>query len=130
MQKIAEEFAALLDQHRYEEAGELMAEGCTYSYHEGNYQGRANVVNMYRQMLKQALTVMTEYKTLTDVEQLSPNMFALCATDILQIGEHHHESRYDEVITIENGLVQSIEFRPIAGEAEKLHEFYRSARQR
>jgi hypothetical protein len=49
MQKIAEEFAALIDNTRFDEALPLMAEDCEYHYWEGNYSGRENIVNLYRQ---------------------------------------------------------------------------------
>lgn len=127
MLSVAMEFAALLDENRYEEAGKLMADDCRYTYYEGSYEGRDAIVNMYRQMQKQALEIMNEHSTVTDVEQTGPGTYILHALDRVRIDDLRHESRYDEVVTIEDGLVTSIEYRMIRGEAEKLREFYRAA---
>lgn len=127
MLETATRFAALLDARRFDEAAPLLAEDCRYTYYEGTYVGRMPVINIYKQLSKETSGLFTEQSTTTEIEPIDQRTFVMHGTDHLRIGDRRHHSRFDEVLTIDDGQITAIEYRMIPGEAERLHSFYLDA---
>jgi hypothetical protein len=124
---VAIRLAAHLDALEFEKAGELLAEDCDYQYWEGNYRGRDAIINIYRQMSQQDKETFNEHSTRTTVEQTSPDTFILHGHDTMRIDDLTHESKFDEIVRVTDGMISSIEYKALRGEAEKLREFFIAA---
>ncbi|MBS1904327.1 MAG: hypothetical protein JSS75_11530 [Bacteroidetes bacterium] len=122
--KIAEQFASSIDACRFNEAGMLLAENCTYRYNEGNYQGRTHVIALYDRNTKFMQQTFDEVSFSSTVEQLQDGTFKLNFIDSIRHKHGRHESRSYEVISIEHGMIVSIEHFDIPGEAEAMRTFY------
>ncbi|GEM_PF-3904681 len=123
MLQVAQEFVSLLDEARFDEAAKLLAEDCQYHYWEGNYQGRDMVINIYRQMHKEAQKAFDELKYSSEVEPVDGETYTLHFTDSVRIDNYWHSLRYDSIVRVKDALIQSIEHKEIPGEQRKFQGF-------
>ncbi len=127
MLTLAQQFAALIDQTRFDEAAELLAEECEYHYWEGNYSGRKNIANIYRQLHGFYLKMFEETIYSSEVEPLNGVACLVHFIDQVRIGDLWHESRFDQLLRFEDGLIVDIQEVQLPGEAEAMHAFFREA---
>ena len=126
--KLAEEFAALLDRNRYDEASQLIANECEYHYSEGNYQGQKNIINIYRLNHLESKKVFDEMSYSSVVEEMPDENFKINFTDKIRKGHKWHEFRSFQIIKFRENQVIDIQHCEIPGEMESLRMFYDRAR--
>jgi hypothetical protein len=96
--KLAREFATALENMHLDEASQFLAEDCGYHYWEGNYEGRANIVAIYRQNDLQSRKVLDEVIYSSEVEEMEDGSFKIHCLDKLRKGHRWHEHRFFEII--------------------------------
>jgi hypothetical protein len=128
MFQLAQKFASLLDQTKYDELLLLMAEDCEYHYWEGDYVGRENIVNIYRQNHLFGKKMFDEVIYASVVERMEDGVYKIHFTDATRIGERWHENHFDEVIGFKDNVICDIQHIQLPGEAESFREFWQSAR--
>ncbi|MDP4198833.1 MAG: nuclear transport factor 2 family protein [Bacteroidota bacterium] len=127
MLTLSQQFATLIDQTRFDEAAELLAEECQYHYWEGNYSGRKNIANIYRHLYEFTKKMFDEAIPSSEIEPLDGSSCRVHFKDQVRIGELWHESRFDQVLRFEDGLIVDIREVQIPGEAEAMQEFFKEA---
>ena len=130
MLAIAEQFASLLNETRFDEAALLLSEDCQYHYWEGNYAERDNVINIYRQNHKHTSETFDEAQYGSIVEPMDRGMYRITFYDKIRKGDKWHEMKSHDDITIENGLITDIHHKEIPGESEAFMAFWRSTQAR
>jgi hypothetical protein len=128
MLQIAQQFASCLDQTKFDDAAQLLAEDCTYHYFEGSYAGRANIVNIYRMLHKFGEGDFDEIKVSSEVSELPDGKYRIAFNDLLRIGEHWHALHSEEILTIEDGAIRHVEHISLPEESRALGEFLREVR--
>ena len=128
MLNLVEKFATLIDQTKFDDVLPLMAEDCQYHYWEGNYVGRENIINLYRQNHLFGKKMFDEVIYASEVERMDHGGCTVHFTDATRIGEKWHENHFDEVIGFKDDLISDIQHIQLPGEAESFREFYQSAR--
>src|SRR5437870_1619284 len=127
MLSLAQQFATLLDDTRFDEAAALMAEDCAYHYFEGNYAGRRNVINIYHQNHKASSEMFDEVRYSSEVEPLDTETYKVNLLDKIRVGAKWHEMHSHDILRIKDGLIVDIDHQEIPGEAEAFREFYQKA---
>ena len=125
MLEIAQQFATLLDEAKFDEAAQLLAPECTYHYFEGNYQGRDTVINIYRMHDKNGSKHFDEARNSSHVVMLPDGRFENILSDMLRIGERWHAVHSKEVLTITDGFISHIEHVQLPEESRAFFEFLR-----
>ena len=128
MLQIAQKFATLIDQTKFDEVLPLMAEDCEYHYWEGNYVGRENIVKIYRHMHVLSGEMFDEIKYASQVEQVDAEHYIVHFLDTMRMGDRWHDHYFDEVIGFKDNLICDIQNIQLPGEAESFREFYQEAR--
>jgi hypothetical protein len=128
MLQIAQEFATLIDQKKFDDAAQLLAEDCTYHYFEGSYSGRNNIANIYRMLQKSGEGDFDEIVVSSEVDELPDGKYRIRFNDLLRIGERWHALHSEEILSIEDGFVRHIEHPAMPEEARALVEFIREVR--
>jgi hypothetical protein len=128
MLSIAEQFAALLNAANFDEAAELLAEDCRYHYWEGDYAGRNNVINIYKQNHKHTTDTFDEVQYGSTVELMDGGVCRITFYDKIFLGDKSHEMKSHDDLTIANGLITDIHHKEIPGETEAFMAFWRSTR--
>ncbi len=124
----ARQFAAFLDANNYDAASGLLSEGCTYHYSEGNYQGRENIISIYRMNHQELKKIMDEITYSSVAEELPDETFKIQLVDKLRLGHKWHEFRSFQIVTIKDEQITHIEHCEIPGEIEALRMFYTTSR--
>ena len=122
--KLVQEFASLLDNNRYDEASQLLAEGCTYHYAEGNYQGRKNIIAIYRMNYLQSKKLFDELNYSSAVEETADGNYRIDFTDKIRKGHRWHEYRCFQLIDCHENQITHVEHCEIPGELDSLRMFY------
>ncbi|MFI5264704.1 MAG: hypothetical protein ACHQM6_09335 [Candidatus Kapaibacterium sp.] len=125
--KIATEFAALLDNNEFGEASELLAENCTYHYFEGDYQGRQNIINVYRMNYLQSKRIFDEMSYTSSVEEMAGGTYKIDFVDKIRKGQRWHEYRCYQVVSFSDNHISCIQHSEIPGEIESLRLFFSRA---
>ena len=128
MLSLAQQLASLLDETRFEEAAALLAEDCRYHYWEGNYAGRNNVINIYKQNHTHSSELFDEVRYGSIVEPLDGGRFQINFFDNLRLSERWHEMKCYDILQFRDGLISDIEHHDIPGEQEAFMAFWRSNR--
>lgn len=128
MLTLAQQFATLIDETRFDEAAELLAEESEYHYWEGNYSGRKNIANIYRQLHAWSKKMFDEAIPSSEVEPVDESSCKVHFKDQVRIGDRWHESRFDQLLRFEDGLIVDIQEVQLPGEAEAMHAFFQEAR--
>jgi len=126
--KLVQEFAAFLDNNRYDEASHLLAEDCDYHYFEGNYKGSKNIINIYLQNDLESKKIFDEMTYSSNVEEMSDGNYKINFTDKIRKGHLHHEFHSYQIIKCNSNLIVGIEHCDIPGEIDALRMFYSRAR--
>lgn len=122
--QLAQQFATCLENMRLDEATQFLAEDCEYHYWEGNYQGRENIISVYRQNDQQSRKVFDEVIYSSEVEAINEGTYKVNCLDRIRKGHRWHEHRFFEIITFKDNLIIDIQHCAIPGEAESLRLFY------
>jgi len=125
--QVVQNFASLLDNSQYKEAGGCLSDNCKYQYAEGKYQDRDNITSLYQMNDSLTRQHYDELVYTSEVEQIDENRFKINYKDKLRKGALWHEHRFYEVVKVENDLIVDIHNHSIPGEAESMIEFYRRA---
>lgn len=121
---IAQNFAALIDGNKYDEAAALLAEECKYQYAEGKYQGRDYVINIYRQNFEQSKKIFDEVTYSSNVKETADGVFKIDFFDKIRKGHKWHDFKSYQIVTVADGLITDIEHHEYSGETELLRAFY------
>ena len=121
---IAQNFAALVDGTKYDEAAVLLAEECTYKYSEGKYQGRDHIINLYRQNHEQLKKLFDEVVYASNVEGTADGIYKIEFFDKIRKGHTWHDFKSYQIVTVADGLITDIEHHEYPGETELLRAFY------
>jgi hypothetical protein len=124
---IAQQFASLLDENRFEEAGHLLSADCHYNYSEGNYQGASNIINIYRQLHLQSVKIFDEMVYTSSVEDIGSDVYKINFTDKIRKAILWHEYNWYQVIRIKDDLIIDITNHDIPDEQVALRAFYTKA---
>ncbi|MDP4220394.1 MAG: hypothetical protein Q8916_03975 [Bacteroidota bacterium] len=122
--EIAKEFASMIDTGRYDEATQLLSDSCEYTYSEGKYQGRENIIFIYRMNDRESKKLFDEVSYASEVEPTDDGKFRINFVDSLRKGRSWHKVRSFQVLQIEEGQIASIHHYEIPGEIESLRAFY------
>jgi hypothetical protein len=128
MLSIAQQFASLLNEVRFDEAAELLVEDCAYHYSEGNYAGRKNVINIYRRNQKYLTDTFEEVKFGSVVEPMDGGRCQITYYDNVRAGDKWHEMKSYDILQFKDGLIADIHNHEIPGESEAFMAFWRSTR--
>jgi hypothetical protein len=120
----AQNFAALIDGTKYDEAAALLAEECTYKYFEGKYQGRDNIINLYRQNHEQSKKIFDEVVYSSNVEETAAGVYKIEFFDKIRKQHKWHDYKCYQIVTVADGLITDIEHHEYPGETELLRAFY------
>jgi hypothetical protein len=123
---IAQQFATLVDGTNYEEAAKLLADDCNYQYSEGKYQGRDNIINIYRQNHEQSKKIFDEIVYSSNVEETADGIYKIEFFDKIRKKHAWHEYKCCQIFTVADGLITDIEHHEYPGETELLRAFYRN----
>lgn len=124
---IAQQFASLLDENRFEEAAQLLSDDCHYNYSEGNYQGASNIINIYRQNHLQAVKIFDEMVYTSSVEDIGSDVYKITFTDKIRKAALWHEYNSYQVIRVNDELIIDIAHHDIPDEQVALRAFYTKA---
>ncbi len=122
--KLVRECASLLDKSRYDEASQFLAEDCTYHYSEGNYQGRKNIINIYRLNDLQWKKIFDETQYTSAVEETEDGNYRIDFADKIRKGHRWHEYRSFQLIKCNDDRITHIEHSEIPGEMDSLRMFF------
>ncbi len=125
---VAYQFASLIDNKQFDEAAALLAEDCSYSYREGSYTGRKNIINIYKMNHLQVKRMFDEIRYSSEVELVNPEKFKIHFTDEVRLGDAWHTSRFDQLLRFEDGQIVEIQDIQLPGEEEAFREFYQGRR--
>jgi len=128
MFSVAQQFADLLDDARFEEAAQLLAEDCHYHYSEGNYAGRKNVINIHKHNHKHSSEMFDEVRYGSVVEPMDGRRWRIDLYDKVRIGEKWHEIKSYDVLQFDGDLISDIHHHEIPGQNEAFMAFWRNAR--
>jgi hypothetical protein len=127
---LAKKFAELLDNNRFDDAVELMAEDCQYHYFEGDYSGKSNIMAIYRSNHKESGKLFDEVLYSSEVVPLSDNSFNILFSDKIRIANKWHTYRCFQILRFENDLIADINHHEMPGETEAMREFYQRMKAR
>ena len=122
--KLATEFATSLDNCQFDNASKVRAEHCKYHYSEGNYEGRENIISLYRQNDLLSKKVVDEIIYSSNVEDIGKGDYKINFVDKIRKGHRWHEHRFYEIVTLADNLIINIEHCDIPGEKESLRMFF------
>jgi len=125
---IAQQFAALVDGTNFDEAAALLAEDCAYQYSEGKYQGRDNIINIYRQNHLQSEKIFDERVYSSKVEETAEGTYKIDFIDKIRKGNAWHDFKCYQIVTVEDGKIVAIDHHEYIGETELLRAFYNKQR--
>ena len=128
MLQIAQQFASLIDQAKFDDAKQLLAEDCTYHYFEGSYAGRENIANIYRMHHKFGEQHFDEVRLSSVASDMADGKHRIQFNDLLRLGDRWHSSHSEEILRIEDGLIRHIEHITLPEEGRAMAEFLREAR--
>lgn len=123
--EIAKQFASLMDQNRYLEAGHLMAESCLYKYQGKIIEGVAAIIQTYVDNFESAKGQLDEIQFSSKVVPAdAADNFKLKYLDRIRKGSSWFEHRCEQQIKIADGKVVQIEHFDLPGESEKLKAWF------
>ena len=123
---LAEQFASLIDDKLYLEAGEMISETCEYHHQGAVHQGRTGIIAMYREYDAEMRRNFDEVTYTSGITIEDSTTCVVHFFDILQKGGKVHESRSEQRLQFDNGLIVRIEQRDVPGEAEALRAFWQT----
>lgn len=122
--QIAEQFASLMDQNKYDEAGQFMHPDCRYLYQGNVIEGRENILQTYETNYSVALQELDEIRFLSETVPDNGNLkFRLKYLDRVRKGSSWFEHRCEQTIRFSDNKIIEIEHFNLPGEAEKLREW-------
>lgn len=121
--EIATQFAELMDNNLYDQAGKLMSSDCIYKYKNNLLKGNEIILKTYIDNFQWASKTFDQVEFSSKVEQLTDIKFKLKYLDKLRKNMEWHEHRCVQIITIRNGQVNKIEHIDLEGEQESLNKF-------
>lgn len=122
--EVAKQFATLMDQNEYHEAGRLMSSACRYLYQGKVIEGIKEILKLYIDNYEIAQKELDEIQFSSEVEPTAePGLFTLKYLDRVRRGSSWFEHRCEQKIKIVDGKVVQIEHHDLPGEPEKLQEW-------
>jgi hypothetical protein len=124
MLQIAQEFAALMDQNRFEEAVRLLSDDCKYFIGSQVLVGPEQIAASYSANYESASKRLDEIIFLSEIVELDQLRFRLCYLDRIRKGSVWHEHRCEQIIKFQGKQIAEIRHVDLPGELDALQEFY------
>lgn len=122
--ELAQKFATCLDTANYADVADLLAEDCTYHHEEGRYEGRQNIIGIYRQNESQLRKLFAEVTFSSTVEEGSGGAILVHYRDRVRKGHRWHELKSYDTLTVEDSKITHIEHSSIPGEEAAFRAFF------
>jgi predicted SnoaL-like aldol condensation-catalyzing enzyme len=127
-ENLGEIFASHIDNARFEEAGELIAEECVYRHENTVHKGRVGIIAMYRELQKGMKPHFDEINYESEVEVIDGETCKVHYFDEYRKGDRTHRTRTEEIMKFEDGKIISIEQISNHGEAMAFRKFFQETR--
>ncbi len=109
MLSLAQTYATLINEGRFEELTPLLSEDCHYRYSEGNYLWRDNIVSLFRHNHEMAKRTFEETHYSSSASPVDENTFKVLLLDQFRFRGEWGEHPNKQILKIANGLIVDIE---------------------
>lgn len=127
-ENLGEIFASHIDNGRFDEAGEMLADDCQHQHANTCHQGREGVIAMYRKIQSEMRPLFDEVRYDSEVELIDGETCRVHYFDEYRIGDRTHRTRTEEILKFRDGKIISIEQISHHGEAQAFRKFWQETR--